>query len=104
MAEIVLTGENFRKEVLESNVPVLVDFWATWCMPCRMLAPIVSQIAEENEGKIKVGKVDVDENGELAASYGINSIPCLIVFKNGEEAARTVGVQDKASLMAALGI
>ena len=103
MAEIVLTGENFRQEVLESNVPVLVDFWATWCMPCRMLAPIVSQIAEENEGKIKVGKVDVDENGELAASYGINSIPCLIVFKNGQVANQSVGVVPKAKILELIG-
>ena len=104
MAEIVLTGENFRQEVLESNVPVLVDFWATWCMPCRMLAPLVSQIADEKAGSLYVGKVDVDEQGELAARYGISSIPCLILFKNGQEAGRTVGVQDKATLLASLGL
>ena len=99
MAEIVLTGENFRQEVLESNVPVLVDFWATWCMPCRMLAPIVSQIAEENEGKIKVGKVDVDENQQLAMTYRVASIPTLMVFKDGKAVSTMVGARPKAAIL-----
>ena len=104
MAELILTAENFEEEVLRSDKPVLVDFWATWCGPCRMLAPVIAQIAEENADTLYVGKVDVDEQSELAARYRISSIPCLIAFKNGQEAARTVGVQDKGSLLSSLGI
>ena len=83
MAEVTLTKENFDKEVLESKIPVLVDFWATWCGPCRMLAPIIAEIAEENAGKIKVCKVDVDEQPDLASRFRISSIPTLLVFKDG---------------------
>ena len=104
MAEFVVTAENFEEKVLRADKPVLVDFWAAWCTPCRMLAPLVSQIAEENADRLYVGKADVDEQGALAARYGISSIPCLILFKNGQEAARTVGVQDKNSIFRALGI
>ena len=104
MAEIVLTTENFEEKVLKADKPVLVDFWATWCMPCRMMAPMIAQIAEENADTLYVGKVDVDEQSELAARYRISSIPCLIAFKNGQEAARTVGVQDKATLLKTLGL
>ena len=95
MAEIVLSEQNFEEEVLKSEIPVLVDFWATWCGPCRMLAPTIAKIAEEQEGVIKVGKVDVDEEPELAAKYGIASIPTLMVFKNGEIVNKAVGVQSK---------
>ena len=95
MAEIVLSEQNFEAEVLKSEIPVLVDFWATWCGPCRMLAPTIAKIAEEQEGVIKVGKVDVDEEPELAAKYGIASIPTLMVFKNGEIVNKAVGVQSK---------
>ena len=93
----VFTTENFEKEVLESDVPVLVDFWATWCMPCKMLAPVIEEIAAEADG-YKVGKVDVDQEPELAQKYRIMSIPSILVFKNGKVAASTVGVQPKAAL------
>ena len=102
MAEITITKDNFQKEVLESDIPVMVDFWATWCGPCQMLAPTVVEIAEENEGKIKVGKVNVDEEPELAMKFGIMSIPTIIVFKDGEVANKTMGFQPKENLMALL--
>ena len=98
MAEIVLTEQNFEQEVLHSDVPVLVDFWATWCGPCRMLAPTIAAIAEEQAGAVKVGKVDVDEQPELAAKFGIASIPTLMVFKNGSVVKSSVGVQPKAAI------
>ena len=93
----VFTTENFEKEVLQSDVPVLVDFWVTWCMPCKMLAPVIEEIAAEADG-YKVGKVDVDQEPELAQKYRIMSIPSILVFKNGKVAASTVGVQPKAAL------
>lgn len=99
MAEITITKENFEQEVLKSNIPVLIDFWAVWCGPCKMMAPVVAQIAEENEGIYKVGKVNVDEEQELAAQFGIMSIPSFIVFKDGEAKAGTVGVQPKDNLI-----
>lgn len=101
MAVINLTLENFEAEVIKSNVPVLVDFWASWCGPCRMLSPIVDQIAEERTD-IKVGKVNVDEQEELAMRFGIMSIPTLIVFKNGEAVRKTMGVQPKAAILGLL--
>ena len=88
MAEIVLTKDNFEDEVLYSDIPVLVDFWAEWCGPCRMVGPVVAEIAEEYEGKIKVGKVNVDEEEELAEQFGIQSIPTIILVKGGEEVAK----------------
>ena len=98
MAEVIITEENFEQEVLNSDKPVLVDFWATWCGPCRMLAPTIAKIAEEQEGKVKVCKVDVDECPELAARYGISSIPTLIVFEDGAVKASSVGVQSKGQI------
>ena len=98
MAYVVLTSENFEEEVIKSDKPVLVDFWATWCGPCRMIAPIVEQIAEENED-IKVCKVDVDDQPELTSSFGIQSIPTLIVFKNGEIANKAVGARSKEAIL-----
>jgi thioredoxin 1 len=102
MAEVILTEKNFEEEVLKSDKPVLVDFWATWCGPCRMLAPTIAKIAEEQEGVIKVGKIDVDDEPELAAKYGIASIPTLMVFKNGEVVKSSVGVQPKPMIEAML--
>ena len=100
MAEIILTENNFEKEVLQSEIPVLVDFWATWCGPCRMLAPTIAKIAEEQEGKLKVCKLDVDEVPEIAARYGISSIPTLMVFRNGVVVKSSVGVIPKAAIEA----
>ncbi len=100
MAELTITKENFEAEVLHATVPVLVDFWAPWCGPCRMLAPTIAQIAEEYDGKIKVGKVNVDDEGDLAAQFGIASIPTVMIFKNGAVANTSVGVRTKAQLLA----
>ena len=99
MAEIILTSDNFEKEVLQSELPVLVDFWATWCGPCRMMAPVVEEIAAEYDGKVVVGKIDVDENEDLAAEFGVMSIPTLLVFKNGEVADTAVGITPKGRLL-----
>ncbi|MGN1348449.1 MAG: thioredoxin [Acutalibacteraceae bacterium] len=100
MAEIVLTNDNFEEEVLKSDIPVLVDFWATWCGPCKMVAPVVAEIAEENAGKIKVGKVNVDEQPELTSAFKISSIPTLMVFKGGKITAMEVGYRDKEDIEA----
>ena len=98
MAEIIISESNFEQEVLKAETPVLVDFWATWCGPCRMLAPTIAKIAEEQEGKIKVCKLDVDECPMLAARFGISSIPTLMVFENGQVKASSVGVQSKSQI------
>ncbi|MCI8616981.1 MAG: thioredoxin [Clostridia bacterium] len=99
MMELKLNSENFEKEVLNSDKPVLVDFYADWCGPCKMMAPIIGEIAEELQGKAKVGKINVDENQELAMKYEVMSIPTLIIYKNGKEAKRFVGVRDKKELL-----
>lgn len=98
MSVITITKENFEQEVINSEQPVLVDFWASWCGPCKMLAPVIDEIAGEVRDA-KVGKVNVDEQGELAARFGVMSIPTLIVFKNGEVTAKTVGVQPKQAVL-----
>lgn len=95
---VAATKSTYEAEVLKSEVPVVVDFWAAWCGPCRMIAPIIDQLADEYEGKLKVGKVNVDEQGQLAAQYGVMSIPTLVFFKNGEEVERVVGVRPKPEL------
>lgn len=95
MAEVQLTEDSWEQEVLNSDVPVLVDFWAPWCGPCRMVAPIVSEIAEEYAGKLKVGKLNTDEEPGIAVKYGIMSIPTLMIFKNGEVADQIIGAVPK---------
>ena len=102
MAEITVTKENFENEVLKSDKPVLLDFWATWCGPSMMLSPVVAEIAEEYEGQIKVGKVNVDEQPELAASFRVVSIPTVVVMKNGEVTNTAVGYRPKEELVALL--
>ena len=100
--ELKFTKSNFDELVLQADKPVLVDFWATWCMPCRMLGPTIEELAEEAEGRAYVGKVNVDEEGELAMKYGVRSIPTLIIFRDGKEVERMVGVQDKEDIKTAL--
>jgi thioredoxin 1 len=97
-AEVTLTTENFKQEVLESKIPVLVDFWAEWCMPCKMIGPTVAQIAETYRDKIKVGKLNVDDQGDIASQYGIISIPTLIVFKEGQVARQKVGAMPRQEI------
>ena len=96
------TDANFQNEVLDSDQPVLVDFWAEWCMPCRMLAPTIDEIAGEFEGKVKVGKVDTDSNRDVSVKYGITAIPTVLLFKNGEIAKKFVGLTKKNDFAAAL--
>lgn len=102
MAEINIRESNFEREVLQSDIPVLVDFWAVWCGPCRMLAPAIAEIAEEYAGKVKVCKVNVDEAPGIARKFGIASIPTVLLFKNGKNVAQSVGYVPKASLVAML--
>ena len=104
MTEYTITAGNFEEEVLKSELPVVLDFWATWCGPCRMLAPVVAKLAEKYDGKIKVGKVDVDEEGELAAKFGVASIPFVVKMEGGRIAATSVGYKPQAALEAALGL
>ena len=94
----VVTDETFNQEVLKSNTPTLVDFWAVWCGPCRMVAPVVDEIAREQAGKLKVMKLDVDENQNTAMVYGVMSIPTLILFKNGQPVERIVGFRPKGDM------
>ncbi len=95
---ITLSENNWNEEVISSDKPVLVDFWAPWCGPCRIIAPIIEEIAEEFEGKLKVGKINTDENPNIAMQYGIRAIPTVILFKNGEVVDTRIGVQPKDAL------
>ncbi|MDO8507564.1 MAG: thioredoxin [bacterium] len=98
MSEVVLTDKNFESEVLKGNGVVLVDFWAPWCGPCRMLGPVVEELAKDFEGKAKVGKVNVDESPQTAGQYGVMSIPTILIFKDGSPVETFVGVQPKEVL------
>lgn len=99
---VAFTDDNFEAEVLQSDVPVLVDFWAEWCMPCKMLSPIVEELADEYAGKVKIGKMDTDGNRNVPIKYGISAIPTLILFKGGEMVKKFVGLQRKADIKAVL--
>src|SRR3974390_3007473 len=95
---VSLSQENFKQEVLDSAQPVLVDFWAEWCGPCKMLSPILDELAQEYEGRVKIGKINIDEQQELAAQYGIRSIPTLLLFQQGQVAEQLVGLRSKRDL------
>ena len=97
--EIKFNSENFEEEVLKSEKPVLVDFYADWCGPCNAMAPVIEELATELDGKAKVGKINVDENSDIAVEYNVMSIPTLIIFKNGKEEKRLVGLRDKEELL-----
>ena len=99
MTELKITSENFEREVLNSDKPVLIDFWAPWCGPCRMLSPTITEIAEEYKDKVKVGKVNVDEEAELAAMFRVSSIPLLVVMKDGKVVNSAVGVRPKSQIL-----
>ncbi len=102
MHPVEITDANFDTEVTKSNIPVLIDFWAVWCGPCKMIAPFVEELAGEYEGKIKVGKVDVDSNPQISMNYGIRSIPTLLVFKDGKVVDQIIGAVPKQAIAAKL--
>ena len=100
---VEITQDNFEAEVTQSKLPVLVDFWASWCGPCRMLSPVVDELAEQYDGKVKFGKVNVDEQPRLAMNYSVQSIPTLLLFKDGKAVNKSIGVVPKASIEQMLG-
>ena len=95
MSDLTFTDSSFKQEVLESKQPVVVDFWAPWCAPCRIVSPIIDELAREFAGKVKVGKINVDENPKVAGQYGVMSIPSIVFFKNGQPVKTMVGAQNK---------
>ena len=99
MSVLSLNGKNFEEEVLKSTKSVLIDFWAPWCGPCKMMSPVIDEIADDLKGEVKVCKINIDEEQSLAVKYNVMSIPTFIVFKNGKEIARSVGVQDKSEIV-----
>ncbi|MDI1451148.1 thioredoxin [Polyangium sp. 6x1] len=101
---LTFNEKNFQSEVLDSDVPVLVDFTATWCGPCKALAPIVDKVADDFQGKVKVGKLDIDENPQLTAKYGVRSVPTVIVFQGGQKKGQHAGLTTKDKLVALLGV
>ncbi|MBS6477081.1 MAG: thioredoxin [Firmicutes bacterium] len=104
MKEITLTADNFTKEVLDSSLPVVVDFWASWCVPCTMMSAVIDELAEQFDGKIKVGKVNVDEEDTLAEQFNIDAIPAIYLFKDGKVAATSLGYKSKDALLKELGL
>lgn len=98
MAEITVTDQSFDKDILQSKLPVLADFWAEWCMPCRMVGPILEELAKEYEGKLTVAKINVDQNSQTASQFGIMSIPSLLIFKEGKVVKTMIGAQNKENL------
>ncbi len=103
MKPVTLTNENFESEVVKSDIPVLIDFWAPWCGPCKALAPTMEQLAVEYAGKLKIGKLDIDENNELAIRFGVRSIPTMLFFKGGQPVDKMVGAVPKAQIIQRLG-
>ncbi|NOX90535.1 MAG: thioredoxin [Calditrichaeota bacterium] len=96
---VILNDDNFEQEVIKSDIPVLIDFWAEWCMPCKMIAPIVEELAEEFDGKLKVGKLDVDSNPKVSMQFGIRSIPTLLLFKSGQPVDQIIGAVPKKAIL-----
>ncbi|HOR13462.1 MAG TPA: thioredoxin [Clostridia bacterium] len=104
MSVTEITNSNFKTEVLDSSSPVLVDFWASWCGPCRMIAPVLEEVAKEKAGTVKVGKINVDEQPQLASQFGVMSIPTLVLFKGGKAVNKSVGVKPKEAILEMINV